>query len=80
MPKSRFLLSSASGVLVGALVFGASPAFAQIAVFDWANNAVQVAIKGDRADDVQHAELDHQPTHCDRTARDLAGKRPVSEA
>ncbi len=45
MPKSRFLLSSASGVLVGALVFGASPAFAQIAVFDWANNAVQVAIK-----------------------------------
>ena len=32
MPKSRLLLSSASGVLVGALVFGASPAFAQIAV------------------------------------------------
>ena len=29
----------------GALLFGASPAFAQIAVFDWANNAVQVAIK-----------------------------------
>jgi len=46
MPKSRFLLSSAAGVLVGALVFGSSPAFAQIAVFDWANNAVQVAIKG----------------------------------
>ena len=46
MPKSRFLLSSASGVLFGALLFGASPAFAQIAVFDWANNAVQVAIKG----------------------------------
>ena len=45
MPKSRFLLSSAAGVLVGALVFGSSPAFAQIAVFDWANNAVQVAIK-----------------------------------
>src|SRR5271166_6778322 len=45
MPKSRFLLSSAAGVLVGALVFGSSPAFAQIAVFDWANNVVQVAIK-----------------------------------
>ena len=45
MPKSRSLLSSAAGVLVGALVFGSSPAFAQIAVFDWANNAVQVAIK-----------------------------------
>ena len=46
MPTSRFPLSSAPGVLVGALVFGSSPAFAQIAVFDWANNAVQVAIKG----------------------------------
>ena len=46
MPKSQFLLSSASGVLAGALLFGASPAFAQFIVVDWVNNAVQVAIKG----------------------------------
>jgi hypothetical protein len=46
MSKTRTLLSSTSGVLVGALVFGASPAFAQIAVFDWANNAIEAAIKG----------------------------------
>jgi hypothetical protein len=44
MPKSRLLLS-ASGVLVGALALGASPAFAQIAVFDWANNAIEAGIK-----------------------------------
>ncbi len=41
MPKSRFLLSSASGVLFGALLFGASPAFAQFVVVDWVNNAVR---------------------------------------
>jgi hypothetical protein len=32
--------------LIGALLFGATPASAQIAVFDWANNAVETVIKG----------------------------------
>ena len=45
MQKSRLLLS-ASGVLTGALLFGASPALAQMPVFDYANSVVQAAIKG----------------------------------
>ena len=44
MPKSRLLLS-ASGVLTGALLFGASPAFAQMPVFDGVNYALQGVIK-----------------------------------
>ena len=45
MQKSRLLLS-ASSVLTGALLFGASPALAQMPVFDYANSVVQAAIKG----------------------------------
>src|ERR1700734_4457749 len=45
MQKSRLLLSG-SGVLTGALLFGASPALAQMPVFDYANSVVQAAIKG----------------------------------
>ena len=45
MPKPRFLPYSASGALVGALVFSASPAFAQMPVFDYANNLIEGAIK-----------------------------------
>src|ERR1700685_3760962 len=44
MQKSRLLLS-ASGVLSGALLFGASPALAQMPVFDNLNYALQGAIK-----------------------------------
>jgi len=44
MPKSRLLLS-ASSVLTGALLFGASPAFAQMPVFDGVNYALQGVIK-----------------------------------
>jgi len=44
MQKSRLLLS-ASGVLTGALLFGASPALAQMPVFDNLNYALQGAIK-----------------------------------
>ena len=33
--------------------------------------------QSDRADDVQYAHLDHQPTHRDWAARDLAGERPI---
>ena len=44
MPKSRLLLS-ASGVLIGALLVGASPAFAQMPVFDGVNYALQGVIK-----------------------------------
>ena len=46
MKRSRFLVSASGGVLIGALVFGSSPDFAQFVVVDWVNNAVQVAIKG----------------------------------
>jgi hypothetical protein len=46
MRKYQLLTSSASGALIGALLFGATPASAQIAVFDWANNAVETVIKG----------------------------------
>jgi hypothetical protein len=44
MPKSRLLLS-ASSVLTGAVLFGASPAFAQMPVFDGVNYALQGVIK-----------------------------------
>ena len=44
MPNSRRLLS-ASGVLTGALLFGATPAFAQMPVFDGVNYALQGVIK-----------------------------------
>ncbi len=44
MLKSRLLLS-ASGILTGALLFGASPASAQEPVFDNLNYALQGAIK-----------------------------------
>src|SRR5271155_1420193 len=44
MQKSRLLLS-VSGVLTGALLFGASPALAQMPVFDNLNYALQGAIK-----------------------------------
>ena len=44
MQKSRLLLS-ACGVLTGALLFGASPALAQMPVFDGVNYALQGVIK-----------------------------------
>ena len=45
MPKSRTRPSKASGALAGALLFGASPAFAQMTVFDPWNYAIQGALK-----------------------------------
>ena len=45
MPKSRTRPSKASGALAGALLFGASPAFAQMTVFDPWNYAIQGALQ-----------------------------------
>ena len=45
MPKSRIRPSKASGALAGALLFGTSPAFAQMTVFDPWNYAIQGALQ-----------------------------------
>ncbi|SFK80104.1 hypothetical protein [Methylocapsa palsarum] len=45
MNKSSLLTSAAAGVLVGAFVFGASPARSQMAVIDWASIAIQNALQ-----------------------------------
>ena len=68
MQKSRLLLS-ASGVLTGALLFGASPAFAQgQPVFDNLNYALQGAIKAIESTMSNTLTSHHQPAHRDRAA------------
>ncbi|MEK8121692.1 hypothetical protein WOB59_00805 [Methylocystis sp. IM4] len=46
MKNTSHLLSTAAGVLIGAAVFGATPALSQMAVIDWSAIAVQQALKG----------------------------------
>lgn len=45
MKKASLLTSTAAGALIGASVFGSTPALAQMVVVDWVNNAVEVAMK-----------------------------------
>ena len=46
MQKAHLLTSTAAGVVLGALVFGGSPALSQMAVIDWSNLGIQQAIQG----------------------------------
>jgi hypothetical protein len=45
MKQASLLTSTAAGVIIGALVFGASPAVSQMMVVDWASIAVQQIMK-----------------------------------
>lgn len=46
MKRSSHLVSVASGVILGAVVFGAAPAISQMLVTDWSAIAVQQALRG----------------------------------
>src|SRR5271168_4875152 len=45
MKQANLLASAAAGAILGAVVFGSSPAISQMAVIDWASIAVQNALK-----------------------------------
>ena len=45
MKKAHLLTSAGAGAILGALVFGASPALSQMAVIDWSSIAVSNAMK-----------------------------------
>jgi hypothetical protein len=45
MKQAHLLTSTTAGVILGALVFGASPAISQMAVIDWSNLSIQQALK-----------------------------------
>jgi len=45
MNKKKLLTSAAAGAMLGALVFGSTPALSQMFVVDWASIAVQNALK-----------------------------------
>ena len=77
MPKSRFLLSSASGVLVRRARVRGLARLRPDRRLRLGEQRGASRHQSDRADDVEHAQYDHGSTDRDRTARDLAGERPV---
>jgi hypothetical protein len=46
MKRASFLTSTALGCVLGAALFGATPAISQLAVIDWASIAIQQALQG----------------------------------